>query len=625
VSTYLDEVISSKKFTGNVVIQIGANYFAIRQPDFGLVIASPKDKMVASLSLNPTQIDIRKVTTTIASFSFRLIDKSGFVSTLILGDAAGLIGQDVRIFLGRSNVDMAFSDYYELPVTRVNKIEHGENAYVFSTTEQTERMAKPIYSEKSRLDGDILAATTSWTMREDISDFPASGFLKCDDEIVSYSALDLVNNRFTGIIRGELNSVPLDHSELADVVLLETITDNPLNIIMKILISNGGLGVYDTLQRGLGISNALVDIAEIEALRDELFLDVEYTLSLFDIDSALRFIEDELLAPCGLRFTNSRNSKITLAILDKARFVEEEDVINEDTITKYPKWSIDGTKVTNRITINWDYVQGTDTYNERTKFENPDSITNYGLTELEFSFKGIKSALDGARLVEDLGSRLLARLSVPTPEIQINTQLDKSLQNIGDKSYLISSKIPAADGTLDFSSDLEIISRSINHTTGDVLFKLAFTSFTNIRSGYISPSDLITTHASQHRVAIAAGRGSYYQVGWYMLLWDETNNVYMSDPPNKIVDVIEAYAGLVTEGGDQLVTEGGENILLEETETEDEIEFEDDWLTDLSSGNYRIRFANYDDVALTQKRYGFISDDGNNFDSDNKPTYKVTY
>jgi hypothetical protein len=625
MSSYFDEVQSAKKFTGNVVILIGADYFAIRQPDSGLVIASPKDKMVASLSLNPTQIDPRKVSTTISSFSFRLVDKSGLISVLVGGDASALIGQDVRIFLGRSNVDMDFADYFELPVTQIKKVEHSDNSYVFSSTEQTERMTKPIYTEVSRLDGDILAATTTWTMRDDISEFPTSGFLKCEDEIVSYSGVDLVLNRFTGVIRGELNSVPADHAETEEVYLLETVTDNPLNIIMQLLISDGGTGTYDVLQRGLGLSESLVDVAEIEALRDELFLGWEFTLSFFNIESTLQYIEDELLAPCGLRFTNSRNSKITLAILDKARFVEEDDVINEDTITKFPKWTLDGNKVTNKVVVNWDYEQGTDTWNRRSEFKNTDSIAAYGENSLTFDFKGIKEAQDGEDITNDFGDRLIQRLSTPLPEIQVNTQLDKSLQNIGDKTYLVSSKIPAYDGTLNFSSDLEIISRSINQTNGDVQFKLAFTSFTNFRSGYVAPSDLVISAPAPNKVAVANGRASYYRVGWYMRLWDEVNNVYMPDPPNKIVALTEGETGIVTEEGDQLITEDGDSLVLETIDTGDGIVFEDDWITDFSLGTYRIRFANYDEVEVTQKRYCFLSDDGNNFSSDNKQTYKVTY
>jgi hypothetical protein len=522
---------------------------------------------------------------------------------------------------------MDFADYFALPVTYISKVEHPDNSYVFTSSEQTERMGKPIYDFKSALAVDILAATTLWTMRDDITDAPTSGFLKVDDEFVSYSGKDLVNNRFTGVIRGELNSTPADHNANADCVLVETVTDNPINIILKILISGGGGGTYDTLQSGLGIDENLIDVAEIEALRDELFLGMQYTLSIYNVDSALKFMETELLMPNNLRLTNSVNSKVTLAILDKARFVDETDIINEDTITKYPKWTIDGTKVTNVIEVRWNYSEGAKSWQNRDVFEDDDSIALYGRQKpLKFDFKGIKSTLDGQALVDDFGSRLLARLSTPTPEIEITTQIDKSLQNVGDKTYLVSSKIPAPDGSLNFASDLEIVSRAINQTNGDVKFKLAFTSFTTIRSAFIAPSDLVTSAVSQSKVNVASGRTSRYLVGWYMRLWDEVNQVFCSDPPNKIIGFEIGSSYLLTEDGDRITDEAGNPIIVEQASTEDTIIFENDWTTPLTGpNNYRIRFADYDDVAESQKRYAFVGlTDGIDF-ADGKPSYKVTY
>lgn len=625
MSTYLEAVQAEKKYTGNVVIQIGTDYFSIREPDSGLSIAAPYRECIFSLVLNPTTIDIRKVTTTISSFSFRLLDKDGIITALVLGDAVNLIGQEVRIFLGRSDVGMDFADYFELPRTYINKCDHGDNSYNFVCTEQTERMAKPIYKFESALAVDILAGTTTWTMRDDITPFPASGFLKVENEFVSYAGKDLILNRFTGVVRGELNSTPAAHSANSNTVLVETVTDNPLTIILKLLISGGGGGPYDVLQSGLGLDASLIDVAEIEALRDDLFVGDSYTLSLYSIPSALKYLEDQLLMPNNLRFTNSRNSKVSLAILDKAVFVEEDDVIDEDTITKYPKWSIDGAKVTNSITVNWGFNEGTNRYEQKATFTDSASIAAYGAsTPLVFSFKGPKVATGGATLVDDFGSKLLARLAYPTPQIDVSTQIDKSLQTIGDKAYMVSDKIPSADGTLNFASNLEIISRAINQTSGDVQFKLAFTSFTNIRSAFIAPSDLITSFISQKRINVANGRGPQYKVGWYMRLWDETAKVYKSDPPNKIVEIRLNDLGLFTQDGDTLVLEDGFNLLQDNLAPEATIVFENDWATDLSTSTYRIRFADYNEAVESQKRYGFLSLGGANFD-DGKPTYKVTY
>jgi hypothetical protein len=276
--------------------------------------------------------------------------------------------------------------------------------------------------------------------------------------------------------------------------------------------------------------------------------------------------------------------------------VEEDDIISEDTIVKYPKWNLDGVKVTNVIEVKWGFNEGTGLFEEKDTFENATSISLYGRqTPLKYEFKGIKEALDGENLIQDFGTRLIERLSNPTPIVDVTTQIDKSLQTIGDKAYLVSSKIPAADGTLNFASNLEIVSRSINQTSGDVQFKLAFTSFTNIRSGFIAPSDLVVSVISQKKITVAVGRGSFYLVGWYMRLWSEVTQTYFADAPNKITQI-----------------DG------------DSITFENDWTTILTPVDHRMRFADYDEATDSQKRYGFISDSGMDF-ADGQPTYKVTF
>ncbi len=602
MATYVTAVKTDKQFTGNVVIQINSQYYAIRQPDSGLAIASPYSSMVMDLLLNPTTVDIRRVNTTIASYTFKLLDKDGLVSTVVAGDASGLAKKTVKIWLGRSNLtgvaanNMDFADYYALPDTKINKMTHSDNAYSFTSTEATERMAKPIYKNVSALSVDILAATTTFTMRDAIDNFPTSGYLKLDNEFVSYSGKDNTLKQFTGVIRGEFGSTPADHSANVNAYHAQRLIDNPINILLKLLISNGGGGTYDTLQDGLGITNTLIDIAGIEALRDDQFLGQQYSLTFYNIDSALRYIEEQILQPNNLRFTTSQGAKITLALLDKAVFIDDVDVISETSITKFPSWAVDSSKVVNQVVVNWDFDEGTNQYRKRTETSDAASIALYGAqTALEYSFKGIQASLTGAALVDDYVGHLLDRLSTPTPEVTVSTQIDKSLQNIGDKAAVISSKIPASDGTLNFASDLEIVSKSLNFKNGDVSLKLAFTSFTNIRSCYIAPSDNIQTVTNQKTFTVPSGRGAYYQVGWVMRLWLNGTG-YTADA----VNTIESIVG-------------------------DTITMQNNFATTLLPTNiFRFKFADYDDVTASQKRYCFINQTGNNFD-DGKQPYKVTY
>lgn len=597
MTDYVSEVRTEKSFTGNVVIRFNGTYFAIRTPDSGLTMQSPFNRCLSSLVLNPTTIDIRKVTTTIASYSFKLIDRFQAITAMISGNAAALIDGTVEIWLGRSGTGMDFSEYFKLPVTRIKKIDFADNAYSFSSTEETDRINKPLYASQSGLAGDILAATTEILMRDDISAFPAAGFLKIENEFLSYASKNNSTKTFSGVIRGELSSTPADHAANIPVFQVETITDNPLNILLKMLISNGGGGSYDTLQDGLGIDPALIDIAGIEALRDVLFSGVQYKLSLYNIETALKFFENELLLPSNLRFNFSKDSKLSIVILDKAVFVEEDDEITEDSLDSFPKWSVDQNKIVNSLEIQWDYNEGTNTFGKFDVKQDAASIATYGLqTAIQYSFKGIKASLDGQSLIDDFASHLLTRIAFPTPEVTVTTHIDKSLQTIGDKSFIRSSQIPATDGTLTFASEMEIVSRAINFQTGDVTFKLAFTSFTGIRSCYIAPSDSIQTVVNQHKVTVPSGRGDSYQVGWVMRLWDNAAKDYTSDAINTITAIVG-----------------------------DTITFEHDFLTVLSGASaFRLKFCDYDQATESQKKYCFTSDDGLNFD-DAGLTYAVTY
>lgn len=595
MTDYLTELASEKKFSGNVVIHIAGNYFAVRQPDSGLVIAPLFRNSVGPLTLNPSEIDLQQVTTTIASYTFTLLDLQGIITKLIAGSASALMQQEVTIWLGRSNVGMDFSEYFQLPIVKVKEIEHSDNTYTVSATEDSDRMDRPIFGAIGFLDGDILAATTTITMSQTITGFPASGMIQIEDEFISYSGIN--DDEFTGCLRGLSGSIAADHAAATQVQILSIIQGNPIDLLLQILISNGGSGVYDVLPDGLGISEDLVDIAGIQALKTRYFSGRIFSLNLTQIDSGLTFFENELLLPNNIRFTYTLNSdsKLTLEILDRAQFVDDDKIIDEDTLTDFPDWTVDASNIFNQMVVHWDYDPTTQNYNETDTYNEDDSIAEFGVqNSLELSFQGIKAAFNGQAIVDDLSKRLFRRLAFPTPRIDITTQIDKSLQNIGEKTVLKSTQVPSQDGTLNFEEELEILSRSVSADTGSCSFTVAYTSYTGIRGGYIAPSDLVVTVIAQNQITVATGRGKYYQLGYVMLLWDMIANAYTADPINTITDV-----------------------------TGDTITFANNFSTTLIAMQHRIRFALYADCNTSQKRYCFIAPNGSNF-ADGKPPYRIT-
>jgi len=588
--TYESELTAEAKFKGNVVIKFGGEYYCIREPDSGLSIPRSHQRVISSLVINPTSIDPRRVSTTIGSYSFTLLDKQGVISRTVKDTGEDVLGLDLELWLGRSGVSMAFADYYKMPITKISNCSKQGKAWSFATKESTDRMNRPLYDKSVRLSGDIVSGTTTIISKDDISEFDSAGHFQLEKEIISYTSKNDGTKTFSGCARGAQTTTAAAHADNTPLQILEPVSANPIDIILQLLTSGSGSGSYDLLFDGLGIDPSLIDVAGIEALRDVLFPDVEFSLALYNITNALAFIEEQLLAPCNLRFTFSRGSKLTLVKLNSTAFVEAIDVLDHDSITDDPKLTLDNTKVVNKISVNWNYDEDTQKYLNKSDFSDAASIATYGksTSPLTFNFKGV----DDEAFVTAFAEELLDRLSTPKPEVETKAFVSKSLLNVGESGRLETDRLPNSLGDLNFAADMEIINRAINFKTGEVKLKLVYTGYTTTRLGYIAPSDDVAVVTGQSVLEVGAGRGDLYQVGWKMRLWNIAANEYESDA----VNTISAIDG-------------------------DEITFENAWVTTVTTG-HRLRFADFDQVVATQKRYAFIGITGSDFSSLEK-SYKI--
>jgi hypothetical protein len=592
--TYAYEVKNTKTFRGNVVIQLNGNYYAIREPDAGLSIPDDQKSAIVSVTINPTTVDFKKANQTVSSYSFRILDKNLLISKELEDNATLFLGAEVRIWIGRSGVAMDFADYFELPRVFVNKLSHADNTYNFSCKDTTDRVTKAVYNLKTLLQADITNATTAFLV-ESTSGFESSGYLKLDDEVVSFGTT--IADQFQTVVRGEFGTIPVEHDFGTEIYELTVLNGNPIDLILQVLTSTGAgtNGAYDVLPKGLGVTASLVDIAEIEAIRDDFFPTDVFTLYAYDIENTLRFLEEELFQATGTRLITNSNQKISLAILDQTSFDEAlNNPIGEESINAYPQWEVELNDIISTIKILYDYDEQSGKYQYTQTFFEPDTETNFGkIKPLEFKFKGIRDADNGDAIVNILGTRLLARFSTARPEVSISTHIDKSLLNIGDKVLLTSSQIPSGSGSLQFAESMEIVSRSINYLTGDVKFKLQFTSYAGIRGSYIGPTAAIDSVITQSKVEFPAGLADNYEIGWKLRLWNTLTNQYESDDVNTVLTI-----------------DG------------DEVEFVDSWTTVLNTSVHRFRFADYDDAAESQKKYAFVGKTSGVFD-DGAGSYKI--
>lgn len=616
MTTYVDEVVKEKTFKGNVIIEISGEFFSIRQPDSGLVVSENNNGSIISLTVSPTKVDLKKANQTINSYSFRINDKNLTISKLFRDNSKLLMDEPVNIYLGRTGVGMDFADYFQLPTVRIRKVDHSDLSYNFSASDTIDRMNRDIFATASPLQADILNNTTSFQL-EDVSEFSDVGFGKVGGEFFSWTGRDTILNQLTGITRGEFGTTPTEHEFGTGVFEGVEVEDNPINILLRILTSTGQgtNGPFDDLPEGLGIDQNLIDITDMISVRDTFFDLWSFNLKLFDIGNALKFFEIEILQATNLRFVVNANQKISVSILDQAEFDEaSNNPIDENTITKFPKWTVSSKEVVSRIEIQYDFDTQSERYRQLKVFETGLSESDTVISErpLRLKFKGIRENLNGGVLVQEIGQRYIARFETPTPEITVRTQLDKSLYNVGDKVLLTSSQIPNASGSLSFADSLEIVSRAINYLSGDVTFKLQYTSYNGIRGAYIAPCTPIIGAQSQSVFEFPAGRAREYSVGYVIRLWDKTVTTTIGTPPfQQTFDVGEYVPGET-------------RTIIEIDEDNDLITVDAPFTTLLDPAKHLIRFGEYDQVNEDQKKYAFVGEEsGGDFDDGSSP-YKIT-
>jgi len=582
------EALPDKKYIPNVVIRFASTYFSIRQPDSGLTVPATTVGLVTSLSLNPSTVDPFRPSVAINTNSFKLIDRGDAVTALFNGNTELFQGELCEIWLGRVGVGMPFSDYLKLTDTYIHKVSRADGSYSFSTQEVKDRLNKDVFSEQNKLGASILPATTAITLQSPPAN--SSGLIKINNEFISYTGVS--GNQITGCIRGEEGSTPASHDFGDDVFFCEVVSGNPIDLLLQLLISPAGGGPYSVLNDGANIDDALVDVAEFEKIRDEFFVGQTYDFILYQVDNLKAFIEQEILSPAGIRLRSNLNSKIGLGILNKPVINIDAPDLDDDQLTKRPTYSVDETKIVNHLNIQWGYDWPTEKFTKITTYNDAASVASFGDRKaVNLNFKGVTTQAD----VDEIAANYFLRFAYPKPLIDTNAHLSASGWGLLEKPTLYSNQVPTSAGNLNFGDSVEILQKAINYQTGDVRFQLSFTQFTGLRVCFIAPSDTILTFTDQKTVNVGAGRGSQYRVGWVMRLYDNTTRDWTADPLNTITGI----------SGDTLT-------------------FQNNWTTTLVNSQFKVTFADYDDVTDQQKRFCFISDNGNTF-SDGLPSYLISY
>jgi hypothetical protein len=590
----------------NLVVKFGSvspTYFSSYQPDSGLTVDADKIGLIQGITVNPSSIDLRTAKQVIGSTTIEIKDHgSDQTFAKFMGTKeSGLQSEQVTVYVGLKTGSFAFADYVNVGTFVITTIQKDGVNYKLMCKSLTTEMKKPTFQAKGHLEFLLNTSVTTFTVVTPDDVFPASGLIAIEDEIIAYDvgekSFAAGITTFAGITRASHDSTEVEHKAGVEVRELFEVEENPIDILLKLILSTSGTSAYDVYHDGLGISDTQVDVTGFEDIRDNFFVAEQFRLylGLDDTLDTLAYIEKHLLIPNNLRFTD-KDGKIGLAILDQSVPGATLPILDDSNTATGVKWKSSSDKIVNYVRVKWDWSPGKKAYQNTTLFEDTESQSVYGVkTVPDLEFRGIQSDLSGNSILTDRMDRYLARFATPQVEIDTKNFLKTYNNPPGEKVNLVSDEVPNPGGGLGIDAELEVLQRSINMQTGEVSFKLVFTSYIAIRRGLIAPAPLIVSVVDQKTFEVPDVL--CYAPGYKLRLWDDSANDYFPDAVNE-VDSIDPTTNRIT--------------------------MVNNWSTTLTT-SVRIKFADYDDAHEKQKaRYAFVAPNSGIFPDGNK-AYQIIF
>ena len=342
--SYQSEVLANTGFQTNIVIEIDGTYFGKHQPDSGLVIDS--DKLLLSTgSINPSQVNLRRATTTTSNVTLKVLDKNGVFSTFLGADDNALTGLELNLYVGRITGSFDWADYELIKTYIIRDISKSAGFYTLRAVSPTDQMNDGTFNVFGNLNTAINDNDSTIIIDTETDIFSSYTALIIDSEFISYDVGNLTfdagneQTTITSVTRSQFSSTAVAHSAGTECYPVYSVSENPVDIILKLWISNGGGGIYDTYPDGIGISNSLVDITAIEGIRDTFHSGETFELRFYNVSNTLKYIQDHFpyLSWAPIIFTSATEKQRTKKILDLVLEVkaEQKKEIDPSTLQKF--------------------------------------------------------------------------------------------------------------------------------------------------------------------------------------------------------------------------------------------------------------------------------------------------
>jgi len=380
------------------------------------------------------------------------------------------------------------------------------------------------------------------------------------------------------------------------------ISGNGLNLLLALLTSTGtGLnGSYDwyVAENGLGISVDYINIAGIEAVRDNWYPGTSAHLS-FTITERIKakdFIEQEILKPLNLYPVVDGQGRFSVKPFKPPLIASDEViVIDEDVIIGLPTWDMNLAAVVNEVEWHYNYDPVDDEYKTIDFYIDSDSLNNRGpgKKSIVIKSKGL-SAFDSLMIRSK--NRIFDRFAAPPIKINANCWFSRWLAEAGDVISFSHPNLPDIEnGTRGISAKMmEVISRVIDWRQGIVKLGLLDTGFTKGTYQVISPTMTITGVTDRENFTV-----SPEDAAKYANLSNPEVQICDAGMRQKVANVtvlaVDKYTGVI-----QIDNAG----------------------LDLSAG-WIVLFAEYDDCTAVQKKFGFIADSANTLGTANDDAHLI--
>lgn len=263
--------------------------------------------------------------------TIKLVDKDQSITKLfepsnVIGD---ILAAKCKLYLGFSNGAHP-RDSINIFNGLISDVKYGAGfvSLAISHPKELERQVK-FQQATSILDGAIDNSTTTILLESTRNLITPTdtirSFIRVDDELIEYTGIS--GNNLTGVTRGALLTLPNPHDDEVETVSFYQLEDHPIDMALKLLLSNGGVPTKNMTDLVVESFN-LVD--PFTTVQNAILFDTP------DIQNDLNIITGDFVTVTGAanaanNFVNKRVTGFGIAGNMSYIIVEGSDLISEST------------------------------------------------------------------------------------------------------------------------------------------------------------------------------------------------------------------------------------------------------------------------------------------------------